>query len=648
MAVGEWRRRLAAGNRRPAIAGDWDLAVDPSNPLTIYAGTGEENFNIDAYYGAGILKSVDGGIGWTQLAGNMFGACQAGERNFASYGSYIGGIAVNPVIDQLLLAAVNGCPEAGVYISGDAGATWELIPDLSGTPGTSVLWVGGATAYAALGYVYGSGANGVYVTNDFGETWNPANGTGRNILPSGVNVGRIALAAAPSNPLILYAALASPDAANLLGLYKTVDGGMNWTPTNAPDFCSPQCFYNLAIAVSPVNPDVVYATGIYQYPPLNRQTTVIATTDGGDSWVLLGASTGGGSGRVHTDGHALAFTGDGARLYVGSDGGLMRGDTPADPEDLNWESLNATLATIQFYPGFVHVGAGTLGGTQDNGTLALGLGARWNSETCGDGGFSGIDTEEIGITFYTACAYLNRAIYKTDTPLDPKSWTLITNGINFGDPAVFIPPMVVDTSRSNTLYYGTNQVYQTINSGGRWDSISPQPLPGSTGNVSAIAPLGNVIYAGTTDSQVVRTFNGGTTWTNVTSNMPPRYVTDVAVDPRAALTAYATFSGFSGFVDNLGHVFRTNNGGMAWTDISGNLPNIPVNDLVIDTTLPNTFYAATDIGVFVTNNGGGAWNLVGTNLPNVAVLGLFLDQGSRQLAAATHGRGAWVMSLSAR
>ncbi len=150
------------------------------------------------------------------------------------------------------------------------------------------------------------------------------------------------------------------------------------------------------------------------------------------------------------------------------------------------------------------------------------------------------------------------------------------------------------------------------------------------------------------------TFNGGGQWTNVSQQMPPqlppRYVTQVALDFRNPRTAYATFSGFSGFVvgDNKGHVFKTTNGGASWTDISGGLPNIPVNDLEIDTSLPNTLYIATDIGVFVTNNGGASWSTLGTGLPNVAVLSLtvkYITSGN-QLVAATHGRGAWIISLS--
>jgi len=110
-------------------------------------------------------------------------------------------------------------------------------------------------------------------------------------------------------------------------------------------------------------------------------------------------------------------------------------------------------------------------------------------------------------------------------------------------------------------------------------------------------------------------------------------------------TAYLTFSGFSGFGDTLGHVFKTTKGGRAWTDISGNLPNIPVNDLAVDRVLPNTLYAATDIGVLVTATDRASWSILGTGLPAVAVLSLEFHEAAGDLVAATHRRSAWKIHV---
>src|SRR5262249_6555765 len=138
----------------------------------------------------------------------------------------------------------------------------------------------------------------------------------------------------------------------------------------------------------------------------------------------------------------------------------------------------------------------------------------------------------------------------------------------------------------------------------------------------AVATNSNFVYAGSDDSHVQVTTNAtagaGATWTDRSAGLPPRYITQIAVDPNNSLIAYVTFSGFSGFFGDMqGHVFKTTTGGASWTDISGNLPNIPVNDVVVDPALANTLYIATDIGVFSTNNGGSSWFTLVNGLPRV-------------------------------
>jgi hypothetical protein len=124
------------------------------------------------------------------------------------------------------------------------------------------------------------------------------------------------------------------------------------------------------------------------------------------------------------------------------------------------------------------------------------------------------------------------------------------------------------------------------------------------------------------------------------SGFPFATITQIAVEPNASATASVTFSGF-----NTRHVFQTTDGGLNWKDISGDLPNIPVNDIVIDPDQADALYLATDLGVFQTTDGGTTWNPLGGGLPNVAVLGLKLYEPSRTLRAATHGRSAWDFSL---
>jgi hypothetical protein len=219
------------------------------------------------------------------------------------------------------------------------------------------------------------------------------------------------------------------------------------------------------------------------------------------------------------------------------------------------------------------------------------------------------------------------------------------------EPTSFIPPMVMDPSNSSTLYFGSFRVYQTTDGAATWTPISPPLTSNGTLTTIAVAPSNsNTVYAGSDDASVAVTTNASaganSTWSLINSPSP-RSVTDIAVDPASSTTTYVTYSGFSGFVDTVGHVFKTTNGGASFTDVSGNLPNIPVNAIVVDPDIANTLYIATDIGVFTTGTGGTTWTTLGRGLPNVAVIGLALHRASRTLRAGTHGRSAWDLSVPA-
>ena len=218
------------------------IAIDPNNHNTIYAGTGEQNFNGDAYYGAGVLKSTDGGTTWTQQGASTF----AGPFTASLGGARIGAIAVDPNNSQVVLAGVafgdQGSP-SGIYRSTDGGNTWRLSGHGVGDAGTAVVFdpvASTKTAYAALGFTGGDANNGIYKSTDEGATWSKLT---VSTLTS-TQMGRITLAFAPSttgSTAKIYAAIG--DASNssnlLLGLYVTTNAGSTWTKlTNTPDFCA--------------------------------------------------------------------------------------------------------------------------------------------------------------------------------------------------------------------------------------------------------------------------------------------------------------------------------------------------------------------------------------------------------------------------
>ncbi len=248
---------------------------------------------------------------------------------------------------------------------------------------------------------------------------------------------------------------------------------------------------------------------------------------------------------------------------------------------------------------------------------------------------------------------------------DGINWVAIdfNNGINFSDNADFIPPFVIDANNSQNLYFGTFRLYQTLNAGTSWSAISSDLTAGGGNNyitTIAVAPSdSNTLYAGTSNGllwQSSQALAGASDIHNVKqAGQPSRQVSAIVIDPLVPQSAFAAYSGFScpgvSGCDGLGHLFFTANSGAAWTKVDGNLPDVPVNDLVIDPAdaTDNTVYVATDSGVYASANAtaGSAttWTVLQAGLPNSQVLSLRLNRASRTLVAATHGRGMWNIKL---
>jgi hypothetical protein len=668
------------------------ITIDPNNHNTIYVGTGEENFNGDAFYGAGILKSTDGGTTWTQMGAIPFAQVLGPQTG----GALIGQIAVQPGNPNIVLAAVSffvGGTVGGIYRSTDGGSTWAEDASPHGVAATQVVFESTsnagttATAWAAMGNPFGEAANGIYKSTDSGATWTKQAGG----LPTS-NLGRITLGYAPSTAgatATVYAAIAdsSHSSSPLLGVFKTTNGGTAWTQvTTAPNFCnslapnSGQCFYDMAVGVHPTNPNfVVVGGGAFT----NNSTSLFKTTDGGTTWTTSTApndfTLGTTSVRPHVDTHAFAFAANGAtpRFYVGNDGGMWRTDNPTVTPPL-WVDLNATLAITQFYPG-PSAGIGDensgFGGTQDNDTELFSGNLAWdNVFACGDGGFTAIDPN-IPTTVYTTCdrgaqAIVRKSVFNGSISTG-QTFNAADSGIVRTDRSQFIPPLAIDDGNPNTLYFGTFQVYQTNDGANTWNvmDVASPDLTGGNGtitNLDVAHHASSVVVAGTSNGKVWETVNATAgalaTWTEIDgAPLPGRHVTSVRI-PRndsSGNTVYVTFSGFgscAGCGATPGHVFVTTNGTAAtptWTDISGNLPDIPVNDILVshnDNPLFDALYIATDVGVFSCPSPAislcADWTVVGDGLPNSPVLGLAMRPSSRILRAATHGRSMWQIQLT--
>jgi len=697
------------GDSNPSLAmGSIAFAPSGCNPspgsCTVYAGTGEQaSIGFDVYYGAGVLKSTDHGQTWTQTCTTPSSTCPflgpfTNTLNFGFFndgGARISYIAVNPTNPNLVLVGAQipsvGVSETagGIYCSSDGGATWTSL--LSGEAGSFVGFASFTVAYAALGRPSGSVAgtanpNGVYKSTNAnaascsGITFSPV-----AQQPTIQSMGRIDLgiASATSDPTgsTVYASIANgaTNSTTNLGVFVTTNGGVSWIQTAAPDICRRQCWYDNVIKVDPNNKDIVFlggssAASFTAFEWVMRSTN--GTSGGAFSPAIPTSPSGGDPGLPHVDQHAMAFVkiGSTVRMYLGNDGGLWRTDD-AEAPTVTWMNLNQNLTLTQFYSNLsVNPSNPTIafGGAQDNGSQVFQGNPNWTDNGhCGDGGQTAVDFQ-VPTSVYITCQLI-RLFFSPSGGTDPTSYVRIGSGINPNgtDGVDFIPPIATDPSTPGRVYFGTDHVYQSSDNGTTFTAISGV-LPTRTGNyLTAFGVSPNnpaVIYAGANGGDIFVATNvapGSASFSQVggQSQHPFRNVTALAVDPhdQTGNTVYAAFSGFAvSGQDTLGHVFVSINGGAGWTDVSctnlgacqtpnaTDLPNIPVNDLVIDPDLPGTIYAATDIGVFQGTCVGTVctWNTLGTGLPNVSVLSLKLHEPSRTLVAGTHGRGAWSLVLT--
>ena len=382
----------------------------------------------------------------------------------------------------------------------------------------------------------------------------------------------------------------------------------------------------MLVAVHPTDPTIVYFGGV----------SLFKSTDGGANFSNI-------SGSIHVDQHFFAFDPQTpSTVFVGNDGGIYK----SIDGGTTWTTLNTNLALTQFYGGVsLHPSNANfaIGGTQDNGTVEYAGSADWTAVLGGDGGFTAIDFLDPTVR-YAETQWTVSSGFSGPRRSDGGAYFRKVSGIDESDRGIFIPPLVMDPSSPETLYFGTYLVYKTIDRGETWSAVSSD-LTGGGREISAIAvapSTSDVVYAGTGGGNVWTSTDGGGTWTNITSGLPTRYVTDLAVDPSDPQTAFVTFSGFLS-----GHVFKTVNGGTSWSDITNGLPDMPVNTILLEPGTPSTIYLGTDLGVYRTINGGGSWSPFNDGLPLIAVFDLAAEPNTGLLVAATHGRSMFKASITA-
>ncbi len=608
------------------------VAVDPTNDNIVYAGTGEANSSGDSYDGVGMFKSTDGGATWSSIG--------------LEQTRHIGKIIIDPTNTNIIYVAAMGTLYTGnswrgVYKSTNAGGSWDRVLFINDTTGVVDLAINPQNTNVLLaaawqrkrgpqGRLYVGGVHtGIYRTTDAGTSWTLLT----NGLPAPApNVGRPAVAISPSHPHIAYVAYAD-DPGNFFGCYKTTDGGDTWARTNdgsLSNLYSNFGWYFGKIFVHPRNPDSVIVFGV----------TIGKTPNGGASWTTQSTS--------HADNHALVFhPTDVAKMFVGNDGGFCRTTNGS----ASWtRQTDQDLYITQFYAGWIsHTNpSNRMGGTQDNGTPRTTTGgtSNWASINGGDGFYCIIDYTD-GNYQYAESQY--GAIRRTTN-----NWSSSSSATSgFTGRKNWSTPIAIDPNNPTVLYAGSHMLHRSTNRAASWVAISPDLTNGEVPGFSTYATIttidvaktdSNVIMVGTDDGNVWVTTNLGASWIDIKAGLPNRWITRVRFDHTNHNIAYVTLSGFR--LDSpLPHIFRTTNLGQTWQDISSNLPEAPINVVLVDPLYTNRLYVGTDVGCYFTTNTGASWQAMGTGLPYSAVSDMQIHAPTRIALAFTHGRSMWEINL---
>lgn len=670
------------------------MAMDPTNPNVLYAGTGEGFFNGDAVRGAGILKSTDGGETWTQLPSTANSAFH-----------YVQKLVVSKSGNRIYAAT-----RAGIYRSADGGTTWTQV--INGAPVNGCMDLAIQTD-RAVPYVFAS--CGTFTQATVYRSLDTAGGSPWTPVMSVPNQGRTSLAIAPSNQNVIYALAASNESGNfldgLLGVYRSTTSGSagsftarvtNTSPTllNRVLLSNPviafltQCgfgtssflnqgWYDNIIAVDPKNPEIVWVGGI----------DLFRSDDGGANF---GQASHWWFGRGidpeynHADHHLLVFHPqyDGVSnktMFSMNDGGIFKtadarapvayspnpitGASPVcgsqPPGMLAWSELNNGYQVTQFYHGTHYPSGNTfIGGTQDNGTLRGVTGApnAWTEIRGGDGGYVAVNPADTNMLWVENTGRSMRR--STD---GGATYELFQSGITEGaGNFLFITPFAQNPSNATQMWTAGATPWRTT-------QATNVPLPatiwsqagaflGQRIGAIAVAPsdstrvyMGGGTGGGANNGRVFTTANaltstGATVWTFSRPRPDPTFVSWLAVHPTNPAVVYATISTFNSGTGS-GHVFKSVDFGATWTNIDGSgatgIPDVPAHTIVIDPTDTNRLYVGTDIGVFVSTDDGATWARENTGFANVIVEALSLkNDAPRYLYAYTHGRSAYRVPLS--
>lgn len=584
------------------VLGVSSIVIQSDNPNILYIATGDgDGFDT---FSTGVLKSTDGGNTW-QTTGLNWNVSQ---------NRVIRRLIISPDDANILLAATSN----GLYRTVNGGNSWSQILtgnfyDVKANPDA-----GSQIFYAATG-------SGIWRSVDSGSSFQSV----QTVSGS----GRIALGVSSDNTNYVYALCSNASNNGFLGLYRSTSSGASSSfvlRANSPNLLGWQSngsdtggqgWYDLSLAIDPLNANIVYVGGVNTWK----------STNGGTSWTLRSHWSGAnGVQTVHADKHCFEWQNN-TTLWEGNDGGIYKSTNGG----VNWTDKSDGLVISQMYRMEVsEQDMQLIAGLQDNGTKIRDNDGDFTVRIGGDGMDCAIRHDNQSVLY--GSVYFGTFFRSTN---GGDSFNEITNTIS--DEGAWVTPFAIDPTNTQTIYMGTYRVWRSTNQGTNWTAISPT-LTGNTNNkldYLHISPSNNsVIYAGRNNA-LYRTTNGGANWSTMT--VPGNNVRELAIHPNDPNTIWAIRSNYS----NGNKVYQSTNGGASWTNISSNLPNLPVNCIIYQIGSNNGLYIGMDVGVYYKNDTLSSWVLFSNNLPNVEVTDLKIKYSSQEIYAATYGRGVWKSHL---
>ena len=671
------------------------IAIAPSQPSTIYVGTGEGNFGCDTFAGVGVYR-IDNADGPNPTLTGPLNKDAGGNDVLSGWAT--GKIVVHPTNPDIIFigtttgyAGQNCIPvndtsatstrPRGLFRSTNATQANPTFTKLtiagvlnSGNRSVSDIEFEPGNPNTLLTTVFGGGASG----NDAGvyRTTNAldASPTFTRTLAVGdtTTLYRTELAINKVGSQVnVFAATSEANGT----LKRSTNGGVSWSAAlGGTGFCGGQCTYDMPIAVDPNNANLVYLGGPGDSGSahiLTKVTNALATP------TFTASQTG-----LHADEHAIEIDPNNTNIiWTGNDGGIFKSTNAAS----TWTSLNNTgYSATQFVSLALHPTDAnfTIGGTQDNGTECQGpcgttTGNNWSQADYGDGGFALIDQSATSLTsvnmyhtYYNQTSTLIGYAYVTNaanakftsSPIS-NSWSFIgtggaascTSGGGYActEAVEFYMPMALGPGSPNPIYSGTDRLHRSPSPGSSNATVSQVFVSGVPITAVGISQQNDSVrIVGLENGKVFRTMTAQTTgWPDVSGTIPSgtaNYISRAVIDPNNQNTAYVTISNYFG--NSTPHIYKTTNLNATtptWTGIGNTIPDIPINAFAVDPADSNKLYAGTDIGVYRSTDGGATWEPFSNGLPRVAVFDMAIQNPNRILRIATHGRGMWEISLNA-